>query len=209
MAFDFSRPGVRVNDKLSLPPAFLRKWIDVLEEYRRKVEGDLPWWYHERTQIGFLAAAAWRARGGAALEEWRTDKTSADGSKRNGRGDLWIQLGKRYWHIEAKRASVRLGSSPYSAVTRTRAALRDACDDAAAIKAYRGERRIGVAFVAPVIAHKRADDAERRVSLWLQELRARHCGAIAWLLDRHQFEARGGQDVHPGIVLISGRARTR
>ena len=110
MRIDYLNPRFHATPGRSLPLNLLRAWADVCADYQRIV-GDLPWYYHERAQIGFLAAAAWRL-GGVALEEWRTDKISHDGPSRNGRGDLWVQLKSGAWHIEAKHVTVRLRGTP-------------------------------------------------------------------------------------------------
>src|SRR6266540_1291148 len=57
---------------LSCAP-LIESWVTVLEDYSKQVHGDRPWWYRERTQVGFLAVAAWRG-GGIAIEEWGTTK---------------------------------------------------------------------------------------------------------------------------------------
>ncbi|MDP3722784.1 MAG: hypothetical protein Q8R91_04725 [Candidatus Omnitrophota bacterium] len=63
----------------------------------RERGGDLPYWYaKEETNIGFLAAAAWRL-GGVALQEFTVTRPEA-----KGQGDLWIKLGEMGCHIEAK-----------------------------------------------------------------------------------------------------------
>jgi hypothetical protein len=79
----------------------LETWFMILENYITRVPKDLPFWYRERPQIGFLAAAAWQS-GYAALEEWGMVKGSQK-DKHRGRNDLWIGYpGGQEWFIEAK-----------------------------------------------------------------------------------------------------------
>jgi hypothetical protein len=177
----------------------------VCGQYQRKVEGDLPWYYHERAQIGFLAAAVWRI-GGTALEEWRTDKV-LNGSARNGRGDLWIQIqGRRCWHIEAKHRHVRLGRTPKASLGRVRTLLRRACLDATAVPAGRGERRIGIVFIVPVIGQSDTAEAARRLAAWFKAVERVPAASVAGSFDRRQLQFVSKGDVHPGIVLLAARA---
>ena len=44
----------------------LRAWGRLQRQYLRET-GDLPYWYNERSNVGLLAAAGWRA-GGISLE---------------------------------------------------------------------------------------------------------------------------------------------
>jgi hypothetical protein len=55
---------------------------------------DMGYFYNERTNIGFLAAAAWRQRGWVALEEFRFDKKhrTEKGKVSKGRADLYIGI---------------------------------------------------------------------------------------------------------------------
>ncbi len=74
-------------------------------------EDKIPrWWYHERTSVGFLAAAAWSV-GGVALEEYSTIKTR-DGKKYRGRCDLYVRLGSppKELLVEAKHLKPNVNS---------------------------------------------------------------------------------------------------
>ena len=205
MSVGFSKAWSRVTPHVGLPERLLRGWTDVCWDYKRRV-GDLPWQHKERAQVGFLAAAAWRLKG-AALEEWMADKFSHDGARRNGRGDLWIQLGARAWHIEAKHVTVRLHSDSARGVAQVRATFRRACHDASAMHAYRGERRVGIVFAAPVIARKHVDQASDRLGRWLEDLRKIPSIGMAYCMDNRQLAARGNADIWPGAVLLVGKSR--
>lgn len=100
----------------SQPPGELLPWVELfqvwrdrLHHYRMISKGDIGWDYAERSQVGFLAAAAWHV-GGAAIEEYGVEKKlSADRRQRyQGRADLWLGVGGRGFALEAKYTSVRL-----------------------------------------------------------------------------------------------------
>jgi hypothetical protein len=100
------------NERLRSLRPILNGWVRLQKDYIHKVKNDLPWWYLERPQIGFLAGAVWRAKG-IALEEWATKKGEKRHKTKNGRNDLWLQHEGREWYIEAKyiRCELRKGDS--------------------------------------------------------------------------------------------------
>ena len=196
-----------VTDPRSLPRPLLREWSQVCTDYRTRVDGDLPWHYKERAQIGFLAAAAWRLKG-AALEEWHTEKLS-EGKSRKGRGDLWVQVSGGAWHIEAKLVLVWLRPSPNSGVKRVGATLRKACRDASEMKRYKGERRVGVVFAVPRVARKHASDCERLVKRWREGLRGLKPIGAMWHGDKAQSTRAGKAEIWPGILLLVSNASSK
>jgi hypothetical protein len=130
----------------------LTHWIKVARRYRARTPGDVIWEYHERANTGFLAAAVWLA-GGVALEEWRTEKKSDLGPKRQGRGDLWVRCGRLILHAEAKHQWVELGSRRKAGVALVKSKLAEASRDACDIQGHFGEKRVGVLFAAPWMRH--------------------------------------------------------
>jgi hypothetical protein len=100
----------------SQPPGDLLPWVGLFRAWRDRLHhdysvsrGDIGWDYAERSQVGFLAAAAWQV-GGAAIEEYgMVKKNPADRRRKyNGRADLWLGFGGRGFALEAKYDSVRL-----------------------------------------------------------------------------------------------------
>ena len=90
--------------------ALLEEWILSIERFSRITNGDVPYWYNERANIGVLAAAAWRC-GRIALEEFQYEKidVSSNGETDetaqnhwNGRCDLWISNDRSAEIVEAK-----------------------------------------------------------------------------------------------------------
>jgi hypothetical protein len=184
----------------------LRGWAFTCAEYERCVAGDFVCDYHERAQIGFLAAAAWRS-GGVALEEWRTEKTNPLNAARNGRGDLWVQMKGLCAHFEAKHAriviSVRVAEAARAARSRLRVAQCDVCD----LRCGPGERRLGVLFVAPTISRKHQHQAESLLGAWLNGLREQKLNFAFAFKSTWPVIPRGSDDITPGIALLVGRAR--
>jgi hypothetical protein len=116
----------------SQPPGELAPWVDLflawrdrLHHYRAVSKGDIGWDYLERSQVGFLAAAAWHI-GGAAIEEYPIEKKDPADRRRkyDGRADLWLGFGGRGFALEAKYANTRLDTRG------TRATLIQAFDKA-------------------------------------------------------------------------------
>jgi hypothetical protein len=183
----------------------LRSWISVCRAYERRVCGDHPWYYHERAHTGFLAAAAWKAHG-VALEEWRTEKRSTRGDRREGRSDLWIQLDKVCAHIEAKHMWCLLGSAVDRAAERVGTRLKRARHDASDIICGPGEQRLGVLFVAPVVRRVNIEEGPARLRGWLTELKRRQFN-FAWTMNRECRRTGGRDRVVLGVALVIGRAR--
>lgn len=103
------------NEALNPFKPIVMAWFQVLEDYANlsnvgtELERDSAFRYRERPQVGFLAAATWRA-GGVALEEWGTSKGD-ETVQSYGRNDLWIRLGVKEWFIEAKHHFTCIGKS--------------------------------------------------------------------------------------------------
>lgn len=90
--------------------ALMEEWILSIERFSRITDGDVPYWYNERANIGVLAAAAWRC-GRIALEEFQYEKIDVSSdeetdetaqNKWNGRCDLWISNDRTAEIVEAK-----------------------------------------------------------------------------------------------------------
>ena len=85
--------GRELHEQAGAWRRLLQAWQASLSDYVRIAQGgdmgaDLPYWYNERANVGFLVAAAWRL-GGAAIEEYTVDKPR-QGTK--GRADLWLRV---------------------------------------------------------------------------------------------------------------------
>ena len=79
---------------------FLYNWRRALHEYEMVAASaaDLGYWYNERANVGFLAAAVWKmGRGNVALEEYTVQR-----DKKRGRCDLWVSFERFEIVIEAK-----------------------------------------------------------------------------------------------------------
>lgn len=84
--------------------ALLQKWITVLKIFIKETNGEMPpWFYIERADVSFLAAAVWKS-GGVAIEELPIPKEKQNKNTRNqyGRGDLFFLLKGRKYYCEAK-----------------------------------------------------------------------------------------------------------
>lgn len=93
------------------------EWKNVLHRYSdatytRDLGSDEGWTYGERPQVGFLAAAIWKA-GGVAIEEYEAQKKGVDDLRfrYRGRADLWGTVGEYSYSLEAKHKEVRLDTS--------------------------------------------------------------------------------------------------
>jgi hypothetical protein len=180
----------------------LQAWTKVVQEYDNEVHPDRACYYNERTHVGFFSGAVWKS-GGVALEEWCTDKTSIDGEKRRGRGDLWIKHGSLKIHLEAKHLWVPLGRDVGNAVTRVEKMMQRALSDSHALKCWGDEGRAGLVFAAPLIPTAEANDASRRLSNWFAALQDRNPNAaIASVLQVSPAVRTTDKYITGGLVLL-------
>src|SRR5713101_6388099 len=116
------------------------------KRYRSK--RDCPWWYPERTSVGFLSAAIWKI-GGEAIEEYGTDrkkkslpKRSEGGYSQKGCGDLMFCVNKS-WRRQS--SFVAEAKQTWPSINSTLKKLQDRVNDrlSKAMKDARRTRRYG------------------------------------------------------------------
>ncbi|MGB2984715.1 MAG: hypothetical protein WBE26_02435 [Phycisphaerae bacterium] len=96
-----SPDGERPSTLAILQPVFSELW-GIYDRYIAQTRPmDVPWWYTERTIVGHLTAAAFRA-GYSALEEYSCEKGK---NHSKGRVDWWLGTpdGKRDVFVESKQ----------------------------------------------------------------------------------------------------------
>ncbi len=162
---NLSSPSLFVGQ--GLPQAgwhqLLESWSDVMTRFIKTAKGsssgeDIPYWYNEYSNVGFLAAAVWKL-GGVAIQEYTVDRVAEDAKKSKGRCDLWIclpEFGMEY-AIEAKFSCK---STPESAIKDCRERMNEAM---AQIRTYDPTKReacqqMAAVFMAPY--NQSASDAE-------------------------------------------------
>lgn len=155
------------NEALNSFKPIIMAWFQVLEDYANlsnvgtELDRDSAFGYRERPQVGFLAAAAWRA-GGVALEEWGTSKGD-ETVQSYGRNDLWIRLGVKEWFIEAKHHFCRLHKSevPDEMVNH----LKWAHSDIGKLK-LENQLKVGALFVSPLWKSENLPDRTAALATW-------------------------------------------
>lgn len=89
------------NKRLNHWSKLFNEWINLIGDYCEAMgREDAPYYYYERTNIGLLSTATWKA-GWVSVEEFGFKKRG----KKHGRADLWIYSKKldRGEYIEAKQ----------------------------------------------------------------------------------------------------------
>lgn len=140
------------NYKKKFEPLF-EKWKELMVEYVRRCNDDLPYWHDERTNVGFLAAAVWQS-GGIAIEEyWVERRRQRKGKYKKGWCDLWGKLkgeklgfsleAKQYWPAKPDEKTIK-------------EKLVSCHKDLKSIRGKRmGERRISVCFLTITTADEK------------------------------------------------------
>jgi hypothetical protein len=125
---------------------WLRKWHQISESFEKRYRNDLPYWYSERTNIGFLGLAAHDLKG-YPIQEYPTLKRKR--KKGHGRADLYVRFpGGWSYDIEAKQAWPKINGKCVK--SSTKGALERAEDDCRDMdKKARSGKGLAVAFVCP------------------------------------------------------------
>ena len=172
--------GAKCSAQLSCLKPILDTWRNLNLEYlQRHDDGDIPWWYGERTAVGFLAGATWKC-GGVALEEWQTkkaDKLNAKSDGRNGRCDLYI-LPKDFKAgtglvCEAKKIVIRLEKPATVWNPQLKATIKHSKQDAQCLQGGKKEIPVGLVFAEFVFESPKrdADAATVKIKKWLRWFR--------------------------------------
>lgn len=184
----------------------LDSWIDAQEAYIVAMEqDDCPWWYNEIAVTGFLAGAAWRT-GGVGLQEYRTSKGRLKKDQWTGRCDLYTYVGADAFVFEIKYCQTNIGLRIDRSIERIAQQLAYATSDAKQHSARDGIR-LGLCFAAPRFSARRADDSERLIRDWCDEISTIKHSAIAWYFPTGIESLRGGASlcVFPGIAALIRR----
>jgi len=188
----------------------LKHWVQIQRDYIAAFSGrDHPWHYRERTHIGFLSGAAWRAKA-VTLEEWQTEK-GTKAKQRKGRSDLYLYLRPRRLHlyVEAKHIfRPATGNLDKEMIHIERALTR--ATDAAAELTCSPRQKLGVLFLAPYFPAGRHHGMAARLTQWLRRVYTDipH-SSIAWLThNRDTLRPRRG-NFTAGIVLLARRPKHR
>lgn len=210
--------GVYVPRSFKELHPLLEAWLKLMRRLARDWEKDrdCPWWYLERTAVGFFSAAVWN-QGGEAIEEYGTDKKSRTHKKKrcNGRGDVMFSVEtnshKRWFVAEAKQSHPTIRGKVETLKAKIEVRLKEARQDAVRCKSY-GASRLGLLFLCPYTSGHPADAAEIRN--WIDNLKAvspKNKTALAWTFPtvaRNLSYANGkGKEFYPGVALVIRRPR--
>lgn len=193
----------------------IEEWILAIERFSRLSEGDVPYWYNERANVGVLSAAVWRA-GGIALEEFQHEKnmdvvTAEDdrlGSKTNwtGRCDLWVSFGKKSERVEAKFKWINMDSERM--IEFAEACLADAMSDAKMSKSDDGQPAIGVAFLPVFVKTSKVTDEkplETYIDDTVSKVKNMDVDLVAWSfpIRLRDYVGEKYNNHLPGVILLA------
>lgn len=129
-----------------------------MSKYEKRIPGDWPFWYGERSLIGFLTAAIW-ASGSVCIEEYQTEKKKAEvaeGARATylGRGDLYIAQGMSHggWegNVEFKKHDIGISGTDHFAEF-LKAKWKVSTTEAQGWEREKGMRSFGGMFLRPYI----------------------------------------------------------
>ena len=179
----------------------LRKWCHIINEWcERRNWDDVPWWYNERASLGLLATAVW-ATGGVMLEEYSTEK-GKEKKQWQGRGDLFLQVGKGKYVIEAKQKWVSISTRANEAKAAIEKSIGDAKKAARETRAN-GGRRLGAVFVVPYMPKGEVSKVDKQIRSLVSDLKSIKKVNLAWVFPekaRRDFQYKGY--LYPGIAIL-------
>ena len=183
----------------------LRKWQDVMDDYVRHTE-DVPYWYNERANVGFVAAAVWKL-GGVAIEEYSIDKQS---HKAKGRADLrfYIPRFEMKYSVEAK---VQWPGGSTNANAECDRLLGRAAEQIKQHTRDKGYLRMALLFVAPDTSdYRKGKDLLRELHRLLKTADTRK--QLVALYEPHgtkkvRYQEKSKTRYCPGVLLIGNLLR--
>ena len=205
------RHGVEIaNKKFSALRPILIQWIHNIHNYcnqyhnkEKPAEKDAPYWYNERATLSTLAAAVWKL-GGIALEEYKAKKMTKR-EEWKGRVDLWFQLKRKMYVIEAKQHWCLIDKQKLNrglVKDRVQRRLTSAISNVIETPVDEGTP-IGIVFVVPKMR-------ERRISLlrnFLDMLHEVKPDFMAWSFPRCCHDLQWKNFFFPGVAVIGKSAK--
>lgn len=205
--------GIKVKRKklISHWRTILNEWTQIHEDFASRATDDVGYWYTERTNVGFLSIATWRA-GFIALEEHQKDKKDPldNRKKANGRGDFWIKGDSFSESVEAKQKYIQLGH-PSNQKT-IDAHLDYAVREARRARSKWDDLHTGILFAPaylPVDKAENHDDIDSQIKKSLSVLDNINADFYAWSFpeDSRYLTNAKEQNYFPGIILIGRRGQ--
>lgn len=206
---DYCRGIEFANDNAIYLIPILEEWLVTMERYVRWSRKDnhetvieVPWNWDERANVAFLGAAAWRA-GCLTLNEFSSDKGRKDGASK-GRGDLSLIFPSTA--PKQKERMILVEAKIVWDSRRVEPQLENACEDAAAHKSTRYNRRYGAIFLVP---HFEKEPTCREIKDTLKAVTKINPDVAAWCfpLEARSYSEEKNKKFYPGIILAFKRPR--
>lgn len=192
---------IKKRKGLSHWDAMLTQWASSIEKFCLIAEGDAPYWYNERANVGVLAHAAWRD-GCVVLEEFQSEKGFKNKTKWYGRGDLWLRNKGRDELVEAKFSWVSLKARrELSQIVDEYINL--ATKDAARSRGGNNKQiAIGVAFFPVYVKGKYKEQIDILINDAIESFSGLDCHAIAWCFPKETRKViHDGGNICPGVFM--------
>ena len=181
----------------------LKEWINMMRKYCDEVEWvDVPYYFYERTNVGLLSSAIWKA-GGYSLEEFgSTKKKKSTGTPFVGRVDLEFYIKDEPYYVEFKQFWPNITKGITNVSTKlTQDSYANAKDALKEAKTPDVKGLIGL-FAIPIITEGRNEDPTKEIRDYLNWLvNTKTPDVLAWW-----FPEEVRYERHPGVLLFLRRA---
>lgn len=192
----------------------LKKWQKLMIYLPKTWERDNPWWYRERTWIGFLSGAAWLTHNWAR-EEYSCSKVDRRRNRRvrarkAGRADLSLGIGRQEYLIEAKHRYINIDGR--TSIELINKALKTVKRDVKRVpRKHVGQQRIMMLGITPILPISKSDNARKLINSLLDRMIKFNKCTIAWVfpdLKGNKYNKIRGYDYYyPGAILILRKTR--
>lgn len=190
---------------LSIWENIIEEWILLIDRFCRITDGDTPYWYNERANIGVLAGACWRA-GYVALEEFQYEKGYVNKPKWTGRADLWFEGDKTSILVEAKYKCISLNSRDHiqTITPILECALKDAKQSKGGLKDLTAMGMVFVPVYIPTSAD--IDKVNERIHALIQIIQNELAGKLVfWHFPAAARELKSANEKNfwPGLFVVA------
>jgi len=181
------------NPKLEFLRPALERWPECIDRYNQFLgDGQAPYWFNERANLGLLSAAAWMAEM-VTLEHFQTKKQLEEGD-RSGRCDLQIATAQESVYIKATQRWPKVNNlNPMPA-------LLDVVGEAKKVS-HPHHLKLGCLFVSPFKAQQSPSPED--LQDMVDDLQKANTCAAAWYFPYpyRKLHNEAGQ-YHPGIAML-------
>lgn len=183
-----------------------KQFIDLTEKYCSDIKDDAPYWYNERTSVGFLAGSIWKC-GGIVLEEYSSHKVWK-GENYQSRTDLWFRLNQIEYIAEAKFGFVKLQKGQEkNAIEWVQKLITSALSDVQLITEP-VQNKIALAFIVPYLKKGKNKPCKQFENFLMSIKESMEYDAIVAVFPDSAKNLTYQGELYPGVLMLVFRSNS-